>query len=1266
MSEDFLSLDRNPQLVVVSGDPAHTQAHHSLQAVGWRDIDGLHRQTAECDLLIIGGGGLFHDYWEHAEDLVLTPEHAGLTALESLTTMAMFEEKPYAIYAAGVGPLVRERSRQRTARIFNGSGWASVRDQGSLETLRACDLQDIDRVSVLADPAFSLEPSQEAMDKVGATIRSIMGRSEEPLYGVSLRYWDFNGPISAWTPQVAAGLQAFLDSQAGHLVCFPFQAGGETAYENDVAVTRQVYDQIEPRSRTVLLDAPLAPGETAALISQLDGLLAMRYHAVLFALKAGVPVVGLAYDPKVAHLFDEFGAKVSCLDSGAWTASQVLAALDTTFESDPRAQQAARRTASILARKAQAGMRHLVEQIPNLRVAPAAMAADAARTVAFVKMRQSEKLKAANQALADQAAQLEVQLQSTETQLKNTTSKWEAAQRELDGAEAAYQALLDKLDQAKKELNQAEEELEDFRIIKAGRGWRLLRRLWAIRFWMIPQNSARERLLASLVRGRWLGALRDRLLAWGLPLPMSWYAYVFDRYCRQRAELIPTTDLSRLRGPSQPGLISVILPAYNAQDLVEESVESLLCQTYQDWELIAIDDGSTDGTGRILDRYALQDGRIQVIHQENKKIPKSLSRGVAAARGQFITWTSADNRMKPDCLERLRADLERQPGVDMMFANLDIIDDQGRPLLGSGWFAGYQTPHGSQHIHLPADMRPLNVWPNNYVGAAFLYRDRVAWLLGDYSAKRFTTEDYDYWMRVNALMTLRHADFQVPVYEYRFHDRSLTHQDEALGITSGRKKLMAFEDFRRDFYISPALWWIDGSGDEQVEAIAEAIRGHARAGDQPCPPIQELAQTSAVDLWHPTAYVCLRRSVIEAGEPPTELPTSALSILIVTDPSSVETEAPEGWDMCFVMHAMPEIPALSGKRRGWFAVDDSETLFTSMDIRLRAKHTALIEDSIDTIQDGRIGFSIVVCTFRRRERLEACLHALTQLNTHPSEYEVIVVNNDPSDPFPGQVVERMIRSKYVDWPEHFKLLPCALPGLSSARNVGLGAARGEVVCFIDDDALADSEWLNWIARAFEEHADAAVVGGTIDVPPPDPRPSWLPDRWQSYWSGFEPQADRCVQVEHWWEFPWGANWCVRRKPLREIGGFRTRYGRKGSGFAGGEEIIAGLMIQELGYSIYVEPRARVVHDVERDRFNRSHVWHTVLQGRRTWYKAQRDLYMPREMTFSRLMVRAAKSLLGMPTALLRRPALVVAADVNANLHLVVWYAKDALARIRRA
>lgn len=104
-------------------------------------------------------------------------------------------------------------------------------------------------------------------------------------------------------------------------------------------------------------------------------------------------------------------------------------------------------------------------------------------------------------------------------------------------------------------------------------------------------------------------------------------------------------------------LISVIIPAYNTQDYLPRCLDSLLCQTLSDFELILIDDGSTDGTGVIADRYAESNSGVKVIHKENGGVSSARNRGLEVARGEFITFVDSDDTVLPAYLEKLHAAL---------------------------------------------------------------------------------------------------------------------------------------------------------------------------------------------------------------------------------------------------------------------------------------------------------------------------------------------------------------------------------------------------------------------------------------------------------------------------------------------------------------------------------------------------------------------------------------------------------------------------------
>ncbi len=270
-----------------------------------------------------------------------------------------------------------------------------------------------------------------------------------------------------------------------------------------------------------------------------------------------------------------------------------------------------------------------------------------------------------------------------------------------------------------------------------------------------------------------------------------------------------------------PGKISVVLPVYNCEKYLEEAISSTLGQTYTNTELIIVDDGSTDQSGQIADSFIAEDGRVKVIHQKNLKLPAALNNGFSAADGEFLTWTSADNRMLPECLEILATELLRDRRTDMVFGNMRLIDENGDVLRGRGW---YEFPPASGNVILPDFTQNLNIVANNTIGAAFLYRAGAAAVLNGYSVYKYMLEDYDYFMRMNSLMSIRHIIHKKPVYEYRIHKNSLTARDEELGITESRPELMELDKKRRNFYLKPLAFYADGSDERLISALSRSGR----------------------------------------------------------------------------------------------------------------------------------------------------------------------------------------------------------------------------------------------------------------------------------------------------------------------------------------------------------------------------------------------------------------------------------------------------------
>ena len=206
--------------------------------------------------------------------------------------------------------------------------------------------------------------------------------------------------------------------------------------------------------------------------------------------------------------------------------------------------------------------------------------------------------------------------------------------------------------------------------------------------------------------------------------------------------------------PVEPA-VSLVLPVYNGERYLAEALDSIFAQTFTDFELIAVDDCSSDATPRILADYAARHPNMRVVtNAENAKLPATLNNGFRVARGAWFSWTSDDNTLDPDTLERLHA--AAQAGeADIYYADFRIIDADGRTV---------DTIRVGE---------PRDIVVGNPIGCCFLYRREVDAALGGYDEDLFGVEDYDFWLRAER-HGFRYQAIHEEIYSYRRHGGSLT------------------------------------------------------------------------------------------------------------------------------------------------------------------------------------------------------------------------------------------------------------------------------------------------------------------------------------------------------------------------------------------------------------------------------------------------------------------------------------------------------------
>lgn len=265
-----------------------------------------------------------------------------------------------------------------------------------------------------------------------------------------------------------------------------------------------------------------------------------------------------------------------------------------------------------------------------------------------------------------------------------------------------------------------------------------------------------------------------------------------------------------------PGLISVVLPIYNHSKFIVSAIEAILKQDHSNFELIIVNDGSTEPIEDVIKPFA-QDSRIKYVqHVSNQRLPNALNTGFSHARGEFFTWTSADNIPETNWLSGLKSYLDQHLDTAMVFSGFNLIGHHGEALQSWTESTGSRVYWRTPLIHLNSSY--------NFVGGSFMYRSLAAKVVGNYSNIFSGAEDYDYWMRLNNLFKIaQHPDPLFTPYQYRFHHESLTGQAQEMRLTRLVSRLQQVDARRKGLAVSPLDLVTIGASSELAAQLSKAL-----------------------------------------------------------------------------------------------------------------------------------------------------------------------------------------------------------------------------------------------------------------------------------------------------------------------------------------------------------------------------------------------------------------------------------------------------------
>jgi glycosyltransferase involved in cell wall biosynthesis len=240
-------------------------------------------------------------------------------------------------------------------------------------------------------------------------------------------------------------------------------------------------------------------------------------------------------------------------------------------------------------------------------------------------------------------------------------------------------------------------------------------------------------------------------------------------------------------------IISVLIPAYNSERYLRAAVQSILEQTYREFELIAVDDGSTDRTTPILQEFAGRDPRVRVISRPNTGIAGALNDGLAAARGEFIARMDADDIALPQRFERQLAYMREHPDCVLLGSRVTLVDPYDTPL--------WDTDQATDHKEIESWLLEARGWA--LIHPAVMMRTDAVRRIGGYRSDYVPIEDMDLFLRLLDTGG-RLANLPDVLLHYRQHPTSANHT--RFEEQEAKRRACVAEAYGRRGLMMPANW----------------------------------------------------------------------------------------------------------------------------------------------------------------------------------------------------------------------------------------------------------------------------------------------------------------------------------------------------------------------------------------------------------------------------------------------------------------------------
>lgn len=282
--KDIKEKDENIEIVVLSNNPKKTEEMYSVKAVNRFHLKDLITAIKSTSLLISGGGSLLQD---------VTSTRSLLYYLAVMTLAKLFK-KPIMIYANGIGPIDKSINRFLTKEILNRVNLITLRDEDSRSYLEKMKVKN-KNIYVTADPVFTLNKAPQ--NRIDEIFENENIPKDKKLIGISIRHWKKADNLEE---TIGKAIDLIIEKYDVNVVLIPMH------YPEDLEISLRVMENIKSSNCFVIKDK-YSVEEIMGVIKELDIIVAMRLHSLIYAATQEIPMVGLVYDPKVEGILYSLG-----------------------------------------------------------------------------------------------------------------------------------------------------------------------------------------------------------------------------------------------------------------------------------------------------------------------------------------------------------------------------------------------------------------------------------------------------------------------------------------------------------------------------------------------------------------------------------------------------------------------------------------------------------------------------------------------------------------------------------------------------------------------------------------------------------------------------------------------------------------------------------------------------------------------------------------------------------------------------------------------